>query len=333
MLAPPEDLPETDLAATLWRSWGISVESMAYRAAGWGSHHWEVTGAGWSRWWVTVDELAQKRCAEGEPLTAGLRRLRASLAAARALRDGGATFVVAPLPAGDDRGDRDGRLAVRLGDRFAVAVYPFVAGQSYRWGEFASPEHRRAVLDLVTEVHRAPAGVSSLALPDDFTVPYLAELTAACDPGGDLPDCGPYARPAAELLRRNAASVGRLLARYDDLVRQARDQPGRAVLTHGEPHPANTMLTEAGWVLIDWDTVLVAPPERDLWLLDAGDGQMLDAYADATGVSAVPMLLDLYRLRWELTDLAIDVARFRRPHAGNADDDKTWQLLRDRLGG
>ncbi|WP_432843998.1 phosphotransferase family protein [Dactylosporangium sp. CA-092794] len=41
------------------------------------------------------------------------------------------------------------------------------------------------------------------------------------------------------------------------------DPPG-LVLTHGEPHPGNTMRTGGGWLLIDWDTALLAAPERDL---------------------------------------------------------------------
>jgi len=81
------------------------------------------------------------------------------------------------------------------------------------------------------------------------------------------------------------------------------------------------------WLLIDWDTALVAPPERDLWNLDPGDGNVLDAYASATGVSPRPALLDLYRLRWDIADIAVDVSRFRRPHAGSIDDDKSWELL------
>lgn len=80
-------------------------------------------------------------------------------------------------------------------------------------------------------------------------------------------------------------------------------------------------------MLIDWDTALVAPPERDLWLIDPGDGTILDAYADATGVVPVPDLVEAYRLRWDITDIAVDVGRFRRPHTGSPEDDKAWALL------
>jgi hypothetical protein len=321
MLTPPDDLPAAALVPALGRWWGMAVASMEYRAVGWGSHHWEVADEAGARWFVTADELENKRLSESEPLAAGFERLRASLAAARDLRDCGHTFVVAPVPA------RDGEPLARVGGRFGVAVYPFVDGQSFEWGEFSSPAHRLGVLGLLVAIHTALAAASRRALADDFAVPHRDELEAACDPVGDGGDCGPYARPASLLVRQNAAPIRRLLARYDELVMQARSQPARAVLTHGEPHPGNTMLTADGWLLIDWDTVLVAPPERDLWSLDPGDGTILDAYASATGIIPLPSLLELYRLRWEVADIAVDVSRFRRPHAGSIDDGKSWELL------
>ena len=326
MLTPPADLSEAALEQALAEGWGISVTAARYRAVGWGSHHWDVTGASGARWFVTVDELENKRLSRREPLAAGFRRLRAALAAATDLRDGGAAFVVAPVPAGD------GEPLARVGDRFAVAVYPFVDGQSFEWGEFSSPAHRRGVLGLVAAVHSAPAAARRRALADDFAVPHRDELEAACDPGGEPPGCGPYARPAWLLVQRHAAPLRQLLDRYDHLVRQARARPARAVLTHGEPHPGNTLLTAAGWVLIDWDTALAAPPERDLWSLDPGDGTILDAYADLTGVIPRPDLLGLYRLRWDIAEIAVDVGRFRRPHAGTADDSQSWELLSSAIG-
>ena len=326
MLTPPADLPEAALGQALAEGWGISVTSVRYRAVGWGSHHWDVTGASGERWFVTVDELEYKRLSRREPLAAGFRRLRAALAAATDLRDCGAAFVVAPAPAGD------GEPLALVAERFAVAVYPYVGGQSFEWGEFSSPAHRLGVLGLVAAVHRAPAAARRRALADDFAVPHRDELDAACDPGGEPPGCGPYARPAWLLVQRHAAPLRRLLARYDQLVRQAGVQPARAVLTHGEPHPGNTLLADGGWMLIDWDTALTAPPERDLWSLDPGDGTILDAYAGLTGVIPRPDLLSLYRLRWDIAEIAVDVGRFRRPHAGTADDSQSWDLLSSAIG-
>jgi len=321
MLAPPDGLPESAVAAALERFWALAVAAMRYRPVGWGSHHWEVTDTGGSRWFVTADELEKRRMTEGDPLAAAFARLRASLAAATDLCACGRTFVVAPVPAAD------GGPVARVDDAFAVAVYPFVAGQSFGWGEFSAPDQRRAMLDMLAAVHTAPAAARRHARADDFAVPQRDELEAACDPADEAPDAGPYARPASLLVRRHAAPIRRLLERYDDLVRQARAQRARAVLTHGEPHPGNTMLTAGGWVLIDWDTAAIAPPERDLCSLDLGDGAILAAYADATGVTPQPALLDLYRLRWDVTDLALDLSRFRRPHSGSADDEKCWAVL------
>src|SRR5215203_4668449 len=135
---------------------------------------------------------------------------------------------------------------------------------------------------------------------------------------------GPYALEVAGLISRHAAAIRSALGRYDDLVTNALSAPSRAVLTHGEPHPGNTMRTVDGWVLIDWDTARVAPPERDLWSLDPGDGTMHAAYAERTGTALRPALLELYRRRWDLADVAVDVARLRRAHEGTAEDAKTF---------
>ena len=321
MLTPPAGLPEAALRPVLERGWGIRARSVEYRPVGWGSHHWEVSSEAGSRWFVTADDLENKRMSQAEPLTGGFRRLRAALCAAADLRECGAAFAVAPVAA------RDGELLARVSTRFGLAVYPFVDGQSFEWAAFSSPAHRLAVLDLLAATHTAPPAARRRALADDFAVPHRDQLEAACQPGAGALDAGPYARPVARLIREHAAPIRRLLARYDHLVTAARTQPGRTVLTHGEPHPGNTMLTGGGWVLIDWDTALAAPPERDLWSLDPGDGSMLDAYAGLTGVTPRPVLLDLYRLRWDIADIAVDVSRFRRPHAGTAEDEESFSLL------
>jgi len=322
MLTPPDGLSEESLVSVLARHWRLSAASVSYRAVGWGSHHWEVTDSAGERWFVTADELHNKRVRLAESLEVAFERLRRALTAAAELRNHGCQFVIAPVPA--ERGD----VLVRAGDKFGVAIYPFVEGVSFQWGEF-SAENRRAMLDMVIAVHTTPGAATVGAMTDDFAIPHWDELETLLDPValGDVPERGPFTRPVSHLVAANSRAIESLLDRYDELAGQARRHPSRMVLTHGEPHPGNMMLTPDGWRLIDWDTALFAPPERDLWSLDLGDGSLLHEYAAATGVRPAPHLLELYRIRWDLADMAIDVSRFTRPHRGTAEDDKAWQVL------
>ena len=49
--------------------------------------------------------------------------------------------------------------------------------------------------------------------------------------------------------------------------RPSRQPQRELVVTHGEPHAGNVMRRSDGrHLLVDWDTVAVAPPERDLWM-------------------------------------------------------------------
>ncbi len=327
MLTPPDGFTEDALASALAAHWHLDAASMNYSAVGFGSHHWDVTDAAGVRWFVTVDELQKKLQWLREPLDAALARLRHALAAAVELRALGCEFVVAPVVSRSDE------LVVLAAGEFAVAVYPFVAGTSFGWGEFADKAHRQAVLDLVIAVHQAPPAARELACADTYAIPKRDELEAVLDGVHGAPaGGGPYAGPMRRLVGQSASAIRAAIDRYDSLTRQARAMPPRSVLTHGEPHPGNTMLTDDGWRLIDWDTTLVAPPERDLWGLDPGDGSVLASYAAATGVEPVAALLELYRVRWDVTDVALEVSRFLGPHKGTDEDQEAWQLLVELVG-
>ena len=68
-----------------------------------------------------------------------------------------------------------------------------------------------------------------------------------------------------------ADRAGRLRERLADFDRRVDEASGAdLVVTHGEPHPGNLVMVEDSPVLVDWDTVGLAPPERDLWLVADG---------------------------------------------------------------
>jgi spectinomycin phosphotransferase/16S rRNA (guanine(1405)-N(7))-methyltransferase len=99
------------------------------------------------------------------------------------------------------------------------------------------------------------------------------------------------------------------------------------VITHGEPHAGNVLIVDGALRLIDWDTALIAAPERDLWTLDPGDGSMLETYRLATGVTTSPEALTLYRLSWDLGEIAYYVAGFRQAHQDSTDAAEAWKNL------
>jgi aminoglycoside phosphotransferase (APT) family kinase protein len=119
--------------------------------------------------------------------------------------------------------------------------------------------------------------------------------------------------------------VLRALDRYDRLAANVRDRGGPLVVTHGEPHRANTITTAEGPVLIDWETTLLAPPERDLWAMAAEDPRIPDDYRALTGTSVDDEALALYALWWELTEVCGYTAVFRAPHRESADTRQAWQ--------
>ena len=185
------------------------------------------------------------------------------------------------------------------------------------WGPYESRADRTAVLQRLIAVHGATAEACAHARLDDFSIQNRDDLEQAISGVGS--DVGPFAQPASALLARHSQVVARMLVEHDRLADEARRSPDRNVVTHGEPHMGNTMVTTDGWVLVDWDTSLLAPPERDLWMVAEGDRSIIDRYTATTGRDVVDSTLRMYRLAWDLNDMSVYAALFRRPHIDTRD--------------
>ena len=80
-------------------------------------------------------------------------------------------------------------------------------------------------------------------------------------------------------------------------------------------------------MLIDWDTVGLAPPERDLWSLATETGDELRRYTELTGRPVDSAAIELYRVRWDLDDLSCFVRDLRAPHRRTPGTEHAWQVL------
>jgi spectinomycin phosphotransferase len=187
---------------------------------------------------------------------------------------------------------QDGSLLRPAGPRFAVSLYPFVDGRPWPAGPDATSQHTLGIVDLLAQLH--------------VSTPVVRDVAG-------VPD------------------VRRGLTAYDELVAVTRGDDGAWVVTHGEPKPYNVLATDDGPVLVDWDTTLLAPPARDLWIVDGDPAEVVGHYAELTGRDVSEVALRTYRLGWALAEVASYTHWLRGPHDRTPDTEIAWGGLAESL--
>jgi spectinomycin phosphotransferase len=321
MRAAPVGLDTGTIVAALHDGWDFDADVVEYAAVGAGSYHWDVTEPAGKRAFVTVDDLDTKTWL-GDERDASFAGLRDAFDTSVALRRRGLDFVVAPIPA------RRGESLRRIDPRYAIALFPFVAGEPGEFGYFEDDSQgREAVVAMLAELHEAPTG--SAARTTGFDLPGRHHLEGALRDLGEPWTGGPLAEPAREAIAESASVLAELLVLADRLRAEAASRAGSWVVTHGEPHAGNAMRTDAGYVLVDWDTVALGPRERDMWMLVAGGADAADLYAGASGAQLDEAALDFFRLTWDLKDLAEYLNVLRSPHQENDDTVRQYGALKN----
>jgi hypothetical protein len=312
--APPKEFETGALIDFLADGWDLPVEAVHYAAVGAGSYHWIVNDADGQCGFATADDLDVKPWL-GDTHESVFDGLSRSFGTAVALRNDGLGFVTAPIPTSS------GETLRRFGSHYTVALFPFVAGQAGTFGRYETAE-RAALLAMLAELHRATPVVASVARRVDLGVPGRRRLEAALQELDQTWTGGPFSEPARKLLAPHAAYVGELLSLFDRFSADVATRSNDWVVTHGEPHGGNLMRTDEGYVLVDWDTVAVAPRERDLWML-AETG----TYTDATGHEPDEVGVNFFRLTWDLEDIAAFTRELRSPHEHDDDTEKAYGAL------
>jgi spectinomycin phosphotransferase len=310
----PADIRDSDVAAALARQWALTVQDLSYLPVGFGGYHWLAVDQTGSRWFVTVSDLA----------TPWVPDLRAAMQTAAWLAtEAGLDFVVAPVPT------RDGQVVGSVDSRHALTLFPYLDAAPSHFEDPIDDRDRATIIDMLARLHTAiPQGIQVPTRPLELTNRQAIDQALASL--GVPWTGGPYAEPGRDLLARYQRPLRQAFARFDGLLDRVRGARGPYVITHGEPHPGNLLRTRAGLCLIDWDMTALARPERDLWWVISGD-QDAARYSQRTGWTVNQDALALYRLRWDLDDIAGFLSHIRGPHQQTADTLMTWTELQKTL--
>ncbi|WP_154794119.1 phosphotransferase [Occultella kanbiaonis] len=294
MREAPPDLGDVDVVTLLRDAWELPAISAEHLPWGFGAWHWRATEAGGRRWFVTADRLSRPGRQE---------ELEATYGAARELFDRGLAFVVPTVPT------TAGPLTQRLGG-YALSVTEWLEGERPT-GELTglgAEQTMTALAALHGEQPPSGIGVWNHALTDRGDLEGLATTSEPQWSGG------PLSGEARAQVRAHLARIPVWIARYDARVAAALATRAGWVATHGEPGPHNQIVTAQGRRWVDWESLRVAPRERDLTDLARTAGRI------PGDVAADPELLEMFDLRWRLDEIATFSAWLRGPHTGTESD-------------
>jgi spectinomycin phosphotransferase len=190
----------------------------------------------------------------------------AAAAVPRHLHDRGLWQVVAPLST------LDGEPWHRA-DGYQFALYPFVAGpqasdagltddQWVEYGAFLGALHHTVL----------PAELAALVPEDTYVCASVANVRSTAEHARHSDPSDPVSRELVTFWRERDDEIAELADRTERLGDLARTRRLSHVLCHTDIHAANILVDIDGRLrFVDWDTPVLAPPERDL-IFVVGEG-------------------------------------------------------------
>jgi spectinomycin phosphotransferase len=295
MREPPVAVTNPAVLQTLRDGWELDVAEIEHLPWGFGSWHWAASDGQRRRWFVTADELDYAGRAE---------ELEMTYAAALALHAGGLGFVVPCIPS------TDGRITLPL-NGLALSITEWVEGTP-AGGELVG-EAAEQTSQMVRLLHDTTPPPQVLVWDDQLRWRNdLERLDALLEQNWSS---GPFAAAAQTALRAHRAELPGWLARFEERAGQALERRDTWVTTHGEPGLHNQLVTRAGRRMVDWESMRVAPRERDLTDLVKTGG-----WSSPRCPEPDPAMLELFDLRWRLNEIGAYMDWFRAPHIGTEDD-------------
>ena len=303
MFQPPSNLTDIEVLNLVRSGWSETVDRVEHLPVGFGAHHWRAEQAGVPIWFVTYDRFGDRHTASS---------LTAAYAGAIELAARGLEFVLAPTLA------RSGEVLLPVADG-GLSCTPWVDGEPVGEGP-------------LIEAAVAAQNIADLARLHLFPPPeQIGHWKAVIDPDLDLHlsrlvaepwQTGPYGESARAVIARSLTDVRSWTDRYRRLAAGAVDR--RWVPTHGETHTANQLRTADGIRFVDWESLKLAPRERDLsTLVQAG-------YGDQVGADRA--MVELFDLEWRLSEIDAYATWFAAPHTGTTDDRVAYGGLHGELG-
>lgn len=264
----------------------------------------------------------------GEVYFVKLRRsefLAYSVAVPKYLSDLGLRQVIPPLAT------REGCLSSNF-ESFTLILYPFVEGvngfqknlSDEQWVEFGA---------AMKQFHSAeyPPPITNGVPLERFSTSWRDSVLMFLERVNRDVYHESVAKEAAAFLISKSEAVVELVDQSSWLALQAQVRNDPYILCHGDIHGWNLLLTDSGALyMVDWDTLIFAPKERDLMFIGAGleghgrSPQEEEAlfYQGYGGTQIDRIAINYYRCERIIEDIAVFCEQIFLSEAGGEDRDQ-----------
>lgn len=213
-------------------------------------------------------------------------------------------------------------------------LYRFVEGQSgwnvalnrEQWAEFGTALrelHTRPVPQGL--LHTVPRETYTRFWRDQVTV-FLRQAEGAFS--------DTVAADLARLLQNKRTSIEQLVRRAEYFAAVLAQQSIETCLCHGDIHAGNLLIDASNLYLVDWDTLILAPKERDLMFIGAGIGGIWNTtqeqewfYQGYSQTEINPTALAYYRCERVVQDIAVYCEQLLTTDEGDADRRVSFEQL------
>lgn len=239
--------------------------------------------------------------------------------------------IISPLPT------RTGQLWVSLAP-YKVILYPFIEGRN-GFEVDLSDQQRIEFGAALKRFHTAviPAVITNGVPRERFSPRWRQAVKDFLARIENEAFDEPVAGALAAFLKAKREETLDLVRRAERLASALRAQPPEFILCHGDIHGWNLLVGGHGNLyLVDWDTLIFAPKERDLMFVGSGLGgnghtrQQEEAlFYQGYGPTRVnPIAIAYYRYERIVEDIAVICAQIFLSDEGGADRRQALEMLK-----
>jgi spectinomycin phosphotransferase len=163
-----------------------------------------------------------------------------------------------------------GELYIRVED-LLIIIFNFIEGEQrfgYTHAQYA---------DLIGPIHQRTKSISAEIVKEEFEIPYKQQFELCFEQSLNPTISDDITIELKTIMNKYADEIKTDWKDFEDIIEGCKNPEFNFVLTHGDA-PTNIIITANDELyLIDWDTIMLAPAERDTWFL-ANSQDFLEAY-------------------------------------------------------